>query len=313
MDTMLQTARLINIKRRPVFLKNIIRNKMAYLFLLPILVLLATIKYYPFFVAIIKSMYTWNGANVNKFIGLENYMALFQDKYFYISMGNILVISVATILINLSMPLMAAVLVFNLRNEQASSFFKIGFIVPMVVPMMVIILLWKWIYAGDYGILNQLLRLIGLESLKHAWLGDTSTALGAIIFINFPWIGGLPFLIYLAGLQAIPKDLFEVSKIDGVSTLQRLLYIELPLILSQMKLVVMYMLIHAFQVFEQPFILTGGGPGTATLTPALYLYDQGFTYSRLGYASSIGVVIFVVILILTFMNQIFLKNSDKLD
>ncbi len=292
---------------------KIIKNRKAYFFLIPVLLLLSTIKYFPFFKAIFQSMYDWNGINVNNFIGFGNYIELFSDKYFVISFVHILIICASTVVINLITPLLASEFVFNIKNSKIQNFFKIGFITPMVVPTVVIILLWRWIYGGEYGILNQLLNLIGLNNLSRPWLGDSSTALGSIIFMGFPWVSGLPFLLYLAGLQSIPNELFEAAKIDGVKTLQRIRFIDIPMVSSQMKLVVMYMMIGSFQTFEQPYIMTNGGPGTSTLTPALYLYSQAFDYSRFGYSASIGVILFLVVFIMTFISQKFLKNTENID
>ncbi len=293
--------------------KNRKRYLEAYLFLVPIITFLAVFKYYPFFTGIFRAFYRWNAANIDKFVGLDNFIELFKDANFGAAFRNILIYSASFLIINLTMPLFAAVLTYNIRNERLKKFFRLGFVVPMVVPMMVIILMWRWIYGGSFGVLNQFLQMIGLERWRHAWLGEPSTALGAIIFINFPWISGIYYLIYLAGLNNIPIDLHESAQIDGINHIQRLWYIDIPLIISQIKLVVMYALIVAMQVFQQPLVLTSGGPGTSTLTPALYMYQQAFTYDRFGYASSIGVILFIVLMALTIINQYIVKETDKLD
>lgn len=284
-----------------------------YLFLVPTLLLLGSIKYYPFFTAFVESLFDWNGINVNRFIGLENYRELLQDERVAIAFANVFKISVFTLIANLLLPMLVAVLVFRIRSVKLQNFLKVGFIVPLVVPMMVLVLLWRWMYAGDSGVVNQLLEMAGLGMLKHSWLGDPSTALWAILFVGFPWVAGLPFLLYLSGLQGISEDLFEVSEIEGVGPIRRFFSIELPLMASQIKLVVMYTLIQAFQVFEAPYILTNGGPGNTTITPALHIYDQAFNYSRFGYASSIGVAMFLVLIVLTVVIQKVMKNSEKID
>ncbi|GBG08394.1 hypothetical protein PAT3040_02975 [Paenibacillus agaridevorans] len=306
--------RAYNIKPRSGGLWNRIwKYRTAYLFLVPSLLLLGSIKYLPFFTAFVESLFDWNGVNINTFIGLGNYEELLQDKKVAVAFANVFKISLFTLIVNLTLPMLAAVLVFRIRNIRLQNFLKVGFIVPLVVPMMVLVLLWRWLYAGDFGLINQFLDLIGLGSLKHSWLGDPSTALWAIIFVGFPWVAGLPFLLYLSGLQGISEDLFEVSQIEGVGPFRRFWSIELPLMASQIKLVLMLTLIQAFQVFEAPYVLTNGGPGITTITPALHIYDQAFNYSRFGYASSIGVAMFAILIILTVVIQKFVKNSEKIE
>lgn len=284
----------------------------AYLFLAPILVSIGLFKYTPFVHAFLQSFYEWNGANVNRFIGMDNFIALFHDKTFYASMKNIALFTGSFLLIQLTFPLLAAIGVYRMKREKVSSLFKFMFVLPMVVPHIIVFLLWKWIYVGD-GLLDRLLEAIGLGQLIHAWLGESDTALGSIVFINFPWVSGIFFLIYLAGLVAIPRELVEVGEMDGMSGLQRLRYIELPLIRSQVRLVLILAFIQQFQSFENVLVLTNGGPGFSTLTPALYLYKKGFEYNELGYASAIGVVVFVLLLAVTLAANRFIKPADRAD
>lgn len=188
----------------------------------------------------------------------------------------------------------------------------------MVVPSVVIILLWKWILAGDTGVLNNILTSIGLGNLAKPWLGDSRTALGSIIAIGFPWLGsaslgGLQFLLYFGALQNISKDMFEAAEIDGANIFQRFIKIDLPMLASQMKLTVTLAIINAVQVFDTVYILTKGGPGTATITPSVVLYEQGFTYRKMGYASAIGVIMFAIIMVLTVINQKLMKNTESMD
>lgn len=300
-----------NMKKSDNLLKAIKKNVAAYVFLLPLLILLVIIKYYPFVTGVIKSFYNWNAANVNEFVGLANFKELFADPKFLVSMKQVLIYASSLVLINLVMPFTAVELVYNLKNSKLKNFFKLGFIIPLVVPMIVIILMWKWIYAGNYGVLNQFLSVIGLEEYTHAWLGEKQTALGAIIFIRFPWIAGLYYLIYFAGLQNIPVTLNEAAKIDGVTTLKRIFKIDIPLIYNQFKLVLILSIIKGFQIFQEPLVLTDGGPGISTLTPALYMYQKAFSYNRYGYASAIGVLLLVVMAVLTSINQKFINKSDS--
>lgn len=298
-------------KEKGTLWKQIKKNRVFYLFLLPAILVITVFKYYPFMTSVYQSLYNWNGANVHVFNGLENYIDLFQDRSFQSSIINILKVCLATAVINLTFPFIAAEIVTNLRGKK-QNFFKMGFIIPMVVPSMVVILLWKWILAGDYGVLNMLLRAVGMDALVTPWLAKSSTALWSIIAINFPWIAGLPFLLYLTGLQNISEDLYEAAELEGAGRFQRIFYIDIPLLASQRKLVVTYMLIQAFQMFDQPFVLTSGGPGTSTLTPALYIYQRAFNYNQFGYSAAVGVVLFIAVVIITVLNQKFMKESDNM-
>ncbi|HHV09466.1 MAG TPA: sugar ABC transporter permease [Clostridiales bacterium] len=294
-------------------LKSINKYKVQIFCVLPAILIITIFKYYPFVTSVYQSFFNWNGANVKIFEGLGNYKDLLKDKMFHDAIFNILKVCVATILINLTFPFIAAELVSNIKNQKIQKFFKLGFIIPMVVPFMVVILLWKWILAGDYGIFNMLLQGIGLGGFTKPWLGTESTSLGAIIFINFPWIAGLPFLLYLAGRQNISEALYEAASLEGAGTFQKIIHIDIPLLSSHRKLVITYMLIQAFQMFDQPSVLTGGGPGTATLTPALYIYQRAFNYNQFGYSSSIGVALFILVMVITFLNQRIMKESDVMD
>ncbi len=289
-----------------------------YLFLLPIYVLMVTFKYIPFGMAVEKSFFTWNGTNVNQFTGLSNYVQAFRDPLFLYSLKNVGIIAIAYVLIVLTIPILAAELLYAVRSGRKQYVIRTAFTFPMVVPGMVVILLWKWLLAGDNGVINNVLTSVGLEQLVTPWLGSSKTALGAVIAVGFPWLGsatlgGLQFLLYYGALQSTSSDLFEAAQIDGANILQRFFRIDLPILASQMKLAVTLAIINAVQVFDTVFILTKGGPGTATITPSLVLYEQGFTYKKMGYSSAVGVIMFAIIMVLTVINQTMMKNTEKMD
>lgn len=289
-----------------------------YLFLLPIYLLMVTFKYIPFGMAIQKSFYTWNGSNVNKFVGFANYIQAFKDPTFIVSLKNVGVIAIAYIVIVIVIPILAAELLYAVKSKRKQYVIRTAFTFPMVVPAVVVILLWKWILAGDNGVLNNVLTAVGLDNLVTPWLGSTKTALGAVIAVGFPWLGsatlgGLQFLLYYGALQSTSSDMFEAAEIDGANIVQRFFRIDLPMLSSQIKLAVTLAIINAVQVFDSINILTSGGPGTATIVPSLVLYEQGFTYKKMGYSSAIGVIMFAIIMVLTLINQLVMKNTEKMD
>ncbi len=290
--------------------KHILAAIKPYLFLVPVFVLILTFKYIPFLNAIIKSFFKWNGGNVDEFIGFQNYTSLFQSKQFYISLLNSLKFCLANVVIALTLPLLAAELLFAVKSRKMQYLVRTLLTFPMVVPGMVVILLWKWILSGDSGLLNDLLTKVGLTQLVNPWLGSSKTALFAVILVGFPWISGLQFLLYYGALQSIPSMLFEAAKIDGANTFQRFFKVDLPMLASQFKLIITLAIISGMQVFETVFILTHGGPGSTTLVPSILIYSSAFDYKRFGYSSAVGVVMFLIIMIISVINQKFLKNTE---
>lgn len=296
-----------------------IRQKIKpYLFLLPILTLLLVFKYIPFGMAVEKSFFNWNGSTLNQFLGPGNYLEAFRDRLFFESILHAGIVMVVHVTITLTIPLLAAELLYAVHSYKIQYAVRTAFTVPMVVPGVVVILLWQWILSGDTGVLNMLLRSVGAGGMAKPWLGGAGTALGSILAIGFPWIGsaslgGMQFLIYYGALQAIPEDLFEAAKLDGINVWKRFLMIDIPMIASQLKLMATLVVISSLQIFESIYILTKGGPGTSTMVPAVYMYEQGFMYGKMGYCSALGVILFAIILILTVLINKYVKGSEGLD
>ena len=298
--------------------KRLMRKIKPYLFLLPVMILLVIFKYIPFGMAVEKSFFNWNGATTDVFIGLKNYIEAFHDKIFLESLGHASIVMVVQVIITLTIPFFTAELLYAVKSKKAQYATRTAFTVPMVVPGIVIILLWQWILNGDTGVLNNILNNIGLGSLASPWLGSEQTALGSILAIGFPWIGvatlgGMQLLIYFGALQSIPNDLYEAASLEGITTWKRIVKIDIPMIASQLKLMATLVVISSLQIFESIYILTKGGPGTSTMVPAVYMYEQGFTYSRMGYCSALGVLLFLLILILSFLMNKFVKDSDEME
>ena len=295
-----------------------LRTVKPYLFLIPIFSLLIIFKYSPFGMAIEKSFFNWNGANMNEFIGFQNFVEAIQDKIFLESIKKAFVVMIVQVVIVMTVPLITAELLYAVRSSRAQYVIRTAFTFPMVVPSVVIILLWKWILNGDTGVLNTFLKEVGLNAWAQPWLGSAKTALGSVLAVGFPWLGmvslgGMPFLLYFGALQSIPKDLFEAADLDGVTLFQRIRCIDLPMLASQMKLMITLAIINSLQIFDAVFILTKGGPGTSTMVPAVYMYEQGFSYRRMGYCSALGTILFLLIMLLTVFNNKFLKNTETMD
>jgi ABC-type sugar transport system permease subunit len=211
----------------------------------------------------------------------------------------------------MTIPLLAAEVIFSLRNGAIAYFWRVILVIPMVVPSVVLILVWLFIYDPQMGIINTLLTTLGFEELKQLWLGDLRLALWCIAFFGFPWISGLNLLIYLAGLDSIPHELFDAAAIDGASRIKRFFYVDVPMVMGQIKLIFVLTLITQLQNFQDVLIFTNGGPGQATVVPGLVLYHSAFFYNKMGYASAIGVTLFVVIFILTAINMTVIRSDTE--
>jgi len=292
---------------QPTIGYRILKHRILYLLILPTFVLLAIFNYTPATSALINAFYRWNGGEIREFIGLRNFIHLFQDRVLIASAGNLVKLILANVLIALTVPLLVAELIYNLRNKRAQYWFRVLFVIPMVIPGLVIILIWQIIYNGDIGLINQFLKVIGLEHIQTAWLGNPDTALYAIVFMGFPWVGSINLLIYYAGLQDIPRELFDACKVDGARFIQRFLHIDVPMIIGQIRLLLILSIIGTMQGFQHILIMTRGGPGSTTMVPSLWMYQMGFGQGKLGYATAIGVVLFIIIFILTFINMRFVR------
>jgi raffinose/stachyose/melibiose transport system permease protein len=258
-------------------------------------------QYYPLVSALYHSLFAWNGYNAPQFVGLKNFTQMGSDPALRASVKNIAILAASAVVITLTFPLLAAELVLSLRNVRMFKIYRALLVIPIVVPQLVILLIWQFMYDPSIGIVDRVLQAVGLGSPQ--WLGDPHIALFAIIGIGFPWVAGLNFLLYLAALQNIPGDIHDAVRMDGASAIRRVVSIDLPLVSAQVRLLITLALITVMQTFTQVWVLTQGGPGYATAVPGIALYQQAFEFSNFGYASAIGSAIFLVTLILTLLSN----------
>lgn len=270
-----------------------------FLFLIPAFALLIIFRYYPTLSAIYHSFTIWDIPKPGVFVGLQNYQALLEDPVFLLSVTNILKYTVARTLLTLTMAFIGAELVYNLGSARWRNFFRLVFTVPMVIPQTVDLLIWKQIYAGRQGLLNELLVGLGLMDRPYPWIGRPDTALWALVFIGFPVVAGFGFLIILAGLQNLPEEVNDAALIDGCSRLRRVFAIDLPAIRGPLALILILSLNGGLQQVAPMLVVTQGGPVGSTMSPGYYLYTQGFTYGAHGYASAIGTALMLMTLTLS--------------
>lgn len=231
-----------------------------------------------------------------RWIGLDNYRQMLGDELVGQAVKVTLLYAVAALPLQLALGLGLALLL-NMRLK-AVAFWRTIFYLPAVISGVAIAVLWSWILNPEFGLLNTALRLVGIHGPN--WLGDTRTALPSLVMISL-WTVGASTLIYLAGLQGIPTELYEAADIDGANTSAKLFRITLPLLSPVIFFNLVIGLIGVFQFFTEPFIMTQGGPEQSTLTYMLHLYRNGFSYFKMGYASALAWVLFLFVLALTLL------------
>jgi len=291
-------------------LKEAWQKKGLYLFLLPTFAFLIVFSYYPPFSAIYTSFFHWDGFGARVWVGLGNFEEIFKDTIILRSIKNLFILLGFRLSIGLSVPLIVAELIFNLRNDRARYAYRLLFIIPMVVPGLVGTFLWQFILDPSVGLLNALLEAIGGRAWRQPWFGASRTVLQSFMLIGFPWVSGVNALIYLAGLQSIPGEIFDASRVDGATGITRFFRIDLPLVMGQVKLLLILGVIGGLQQYQQQLILTNGGPGYSSMMPGLVMYQESFSYSRIGYASAIGLLTFIVIMVFTFINVKYVRSSS---
>lgn len=283
-----------------------------YAMLTPTFALLAVFSLVPFLWAFVTSFYDYEVGGESRFVGMANYVEYFSDPTLLISIKNLLFMTLFGVAVVMTAPLIVAKLIFALRSERARYVYRVLFLVPIVVPGVATLMIWQGMIYGDSGFLNELLRLVGREDLTRGWLADPRSVLWAIVFIGFPFASGINILIYYAGLAGIPESLHEAAELDGAKGLRKFLSIDVPLVMSQVKLLTILTVIGTVQGFEGIFILTKGGPGFKSMVPGLWMYMNAFSFQRMGYACAIGVMLFLVILGLTIINLKYFRSSEDL-
>ena len=282
----------------------------AYLFLLPALIILGLTVIWPALQAFFLSFtrYEYDITQPPEWIGLANFQRLIADQIFWQTLRNTLIYLVGVVPILVILPLGLAILV----NQKllGISFFRASYYTPVIISMVVAGLAWKWLYAEN-GLLNQMLKLIGFSE-GIPWLTSPNWVLFSVMAVTI-WKGlGYYMVIYLAGLQSIPNDLYEAAAIDGSDGLRKHLDITVPLMKPYLFLVAVISAISATKVFEEVYIMTQGGPRNSSKTVVYYLYDQAFRNLEISYACTIGLVLFLIILALSIVRIVFNNSSSEI-
>jgi len=286
----------------------------CYALLLIPLALLGVFVYAPFFWAFTGSLYEFEVGAPARFVGMNNFTEIFsRDPIIWPAFSNMLFLTVFMLCVRLTIPLIVAKLIFSLPGERSRYLYRIIFLVPIVVPAVAVQLIWGGIVYADQGLINELLQAVGLDHLVTGWLSNPRTALLACVMVGFPFAGGIEILIYYAGLSGIPQSVNEAAKLEGCVGLRKFFYIDIPMVMSQIKLMLVLTIIAGVQTYENLFILTRGGPGFTTTVPALWMYYNAFSFQRMGYACAIGVCLFLVVLTLTALNMRYIRSTEELE
>lgn len=266
----------------------------GYLFILPWLAGLLIFTLGPILVSLYLSMTNYEVVRAPQFNGLANYQFLFKDRLFWQALR------VTSIYVFVSVPLglVLSFAVAMLMNQKLRllGLWRTIFYVPNLVPVIASSVLWLWLFNPQFGLFNVLLQTFGIEGPN--WLGHTRWALPSLILMSLWGVGG-PMLIYLAGLQGIPTDLYEACEIDGAGAWRKFISVTIPMMTPVIFFNLILGMIAAFQTFAQAFVMTGGGPRYATLFYVLYLYQNAFQFFRMGYAAALAWILFIMIFALT--------------
>ncbi|MFQ5680967.1 MAG: carbohydrate ABC transporter permease [Candidatus Omnitrophota bacterium] len=279
-----------------------------YLFILPAVAIFSVFYIYPFIKVFQLSMMRWDGIlPTMQFVGLGNFKGVLQDKIWWGSMWHAAYITFIALTFQNGLALLLALACD--REIKARNFFRVLFFIPPILSEVVVGLIWQWILDSNYGIFNEFLRNIGLTSLVHNWLADPKTALTCIAVVH-SWKGfGWGFIIMLAGLQTIPRQLYEAARVDGTSSWQRFCSITFPLMLPVFSMVVILTILGSMQAFMLIFTMTGGGPAYHTEVPVTRILAW-MNSSYFGYACAQGIVFGLILIIVSFTQK---KMSERMN
>ena len=277
--------------------KTIRKQLPNYLFILPHYVFFTVFLLYPIFRGLQISLYDWKiMLKEQRFIGMANYQALVNDKIFWEVLGNTGQFMVITVIVNVVLALFVAT---GLKHGfLGSNFLRVLFYAPGILSVSVLGIIGIRVWDTQIGIINYFVTTM-LGGPRISWLGNPDIVISALSFTTVWWTFGFPMLVFIAGLQNIPEPLYEAAKIDGANPLRTFRHITLPLITPTMLFVVVTQFIAHMQVFAQPYIISGGGPGNSSRSATMYLYETAWKFFRFGYASSISVMLALVMIVVT--------------
>ncbi|MFN2490339.1 MAG: carbohydrate ABC transporter permease [Actinomycetota bacterium] len=295
-------------------LREMRREWTAYLFNAPGMLLFAVFTAYALFTSFTLSFQEWNILEPQKtFVGLENYRAVASDGRFWSSVGRSVYFTLGSVLPTMAIALLLALLLN--AKIRALGLFRTAYYLPVITPLVIAAIIWKWFYNADFGLANYYLERLGIIDEPLLWLSDSTLAMPAVILVNI-WKGvGFSMIIYLAGLQAIPAEFYEAAEVDGAGAWQQFRRITFPLVAPTTFFLLVINTIGAMKTFDSLFVMTNGGPpgpGGATTTVVYYIYIQAFKFFNMGYASALAYVLFLMLFVVSFAQfRWYLKRVEQ--
>ena len=261
---------------------------------------------FPVAFSIILTFHKWNIISPMEYIGINNYLQLFNDKTFFKSISNTLIFLV----IHIPLQIIVALFLAEILNQKIKlrGAFRGAFFLPVIVSGVVVTILWQQLYGYDMGLLNRLLTGIGLD--KVGWLTDPNIAMSSIALMATWKNVGLYIILFLVGLQTVPPQYYEAADLEGATHMQKFFKITLPMINPTIFMVVILSTIGGFSLFIEPYIMTGGGPLNSTVSAVLYIYKQGFFYYHMGYAATLGLFFAFIILTVVVIQKKFIEKDN---
>ncbi|MCL2057444.1 MAG: sugar ABC transporter permease [Oscillospiraceae bacterium] len=287
------------------------KNKEAlagYMFALPWILGFLFFTLIPITQSIIYSFMDYNILQPPKWVGFDNYRNMVNDRIFWKALSNTLYYVAFSVPLTMLVGLVIAMLLNN--DISGIAVYRTLYYMPSIVPVVASTILWLWIFNPNFGILTTIVRMFGVKS--PAWLADPQWSKRSLVIMAL-WSAGRGMIIYVAGLKNISRVYYEAAEIDGASRLKRLVWITIPLLTPTLFFQLVMGIIDSFQVFTQAFIMTAGGPNDSTLFYVLYLYNNAFSFWKMGYASSLAWVLLIIIMVITSINFIVSKYWVQYD
>ena len=281
------------------------KKLLPYLLVSPYILFVLVFVLFPVFFCLFLTFHKWNIIAPMKFIGTDNYLRLFQDRLFWKAIGNTL----KFLLLHIPLQLIVSLFLAYLLNQKmkASSFFRASFFMPVIVSGVVVTILWQQLLGFDSGLINRLLTTIGLN--KIGWLVNPDVAIYSIAVMATWKNVGLYVILFLVGLQTVPTQYYEAAKMEGATRWQQFYHITLPMINPTIFMVVILSTIGGFNLFIEPYIMTGGGPLNQTLSAVLYIYKQAFQYYNMGYSATLGFFYAIMIMTVVILQKKFIEKE----
>ena len=277
--------------------KSISKTK-PYLYIIPSFVFLAIFTYYPFVNSTYLSFFKYNLSTPDKaFSGLSNYVQILHDPLFWTVVKNNIVYASGTIVVSVSLGMILAIVVHE--NIKRKGFYQVAIFYPNVIPMAAAAMVWVWLFTPGYGLINYFIRQLGFPDIK--WLEDRQFALVALMVVGIWKRVGYYMIVFMAGLQNIPQEIYAAGTMDGATGLKKNFYLTLPLLSPTTFFVVIIAIMHSFQAIDQIYLMTHGGPGNATNMFVYFIYENAFMFYDIGYASALTSVLLVFLLLLTLL------------